>query len=265
MFDGTFVKGDLCNFKITNPVLTDLNDVMYLRLEYFARCRPVLIKGESLQNPIAMYQLNKGQDYTALRGINFYLLFISEEESSGDFVFRIWFNQVNGYGKEEPTEVTYEISPQDPEDIGVEQAQTTAPKNRNTGPSDMGALDNSSINVNNNSSAARNKPNLPTETEQNQQESIGDDGGIINDKDLPESEDSGAASKTNPEEQKKIDEQNAKETEEAKRQACVETGEFCDEFPDLEPPAKTCEEGDEECAEDKNEEEAEPEEQKEED
>lgn len=92
MFDGTFVKGDLCNFKITNPVMTDLNDVMYLRLEYFARCRPVLIKGESLQNPIAMYQLSKGQDYTALRGINFYLLFISEEESSGDFVFRIWFN-----------------------------------------------------------------------------------------------------------------------------------------------------------------------------
>ena len=104
---------------------------------------------------------------------------------------------------------------------------------------------------------------MPTETDQNPQESIGD-GGIVNDKDLPEAEDSGTASLTNPEEQKKIDEQNAKEAVIAKRQACVETGEFCDEFHDLEPPAKECEEGDEECAEDKNEE-AEPEEQKEED
>jgi len=119
MFDGTFVLGDLCNFKVTNPVMTDLNDVMYLRLEYFARCSPILIKGESLQNPIAMYKLNKGQDYTALRGINFYLLFISNDETSGDFVFRIWFNMVSGAGEQAPEEVTWESTPMDPQNVGL--------------------------------------------------------------------------------------------------------------------------------------------------
>ena len=77
MFDGTFLKGDLCNFKVTNPVGSDMNDVMYLRLEYVARAKAVLIKGESIANPIAMYTLDKGQDYTALKDINFYLLFIA--------------------------------------------------------------------------------------------------------------------------------------------------------------------------------------------
>ena len=59
MFKGTFLKGDLCNFKVTNPS-TDLNDVMFMRIEYFKRCNPVLIKGESLVNPIALYKLNAG-------------------------------------------------------------------------------------------------------------------------------------------------------------------------------------------------------------
>ena len=117
----------MCNFKITNPVETDLNDVMYLRLEHFARCKPILFKGESLQNPIAMYQLNKGQDYTALRGINFYLLFISNSESSGDFVFRIWFNSVNGLGKEDPKEVTWEKEPQNAAEIGIIEPNVTEP------------------------------------------------------------------------------------------------------------------------------------------
>jgi hypothetical protein len=98
MFDGTFLIGDTCNFKITNPYASDLNDVMYIRVEYFARCKPVLVKGESLVNPIAMYELRAGQDYTALKGINFYLLWMSTDESSGDFVFRIWYKSVSGYG-----------------------------------------------------------------------------------------------------------------------------------------------------------------------
>lgn len=119
MFEGTFVKGDLCNFKVTNPSITDLNDVMYFRLEYVTRANAIMIKGESLQNPIAMYTLSKGQDYTALRGINFYLLFESTDESSGDFVFRIWFNRVGGFGEVEPTEVTYEKEPLKPEDFGT--------------------------------------------------------------------------------------------------------------------------------------------------
>lgn len=66
-----------------------------------------------------MYSLSKGQDYTALRGINFYLLFVSTEESSGDFVFRIWFNRVGGYGEVEPDVVTYEKEPLKPEDFGT--------------------------------------------------------------------------------------------------------------------------------------------------
>ena len=59
-------------------------------------------------NPIAMYKLNAGQDYSALRGINFYLLWEATDESSGDFVFRLWFKSVSGYGEAEPTTVTYD-------------------------------------------------------------------------------------------------------------------------------------------------------------
>ena len=119
MFDGVFVLNDICNFKITNPSLTDLNDVMYLRLEYVARAKAILVKGQSLDNPIAMYTLNIGQDYTALRGINFFLLFISTEESSGDFVFSIRFNKVSGTGVSEPTSVSFENSPLKPEEFGT--------------------------------------------------------------------------------------------------------------------------------------------------
>jgi len=108
MFKGTFLIGDTCNFKITNPYASDLNDVMFLRVEYFARCTPILVKGESLDKPIALYTLKAGQDYTALKGINFFLLWTSNEKSSGDFVFRIWYKSVSGYGKTTPTVVTYE-------------------------------------------------------------------------------------------------------------------------------------------------------------
>ena len=74
MLDGTFLKGDTCNFIITNPYASDYNDVMYLRVEYYRNCFPILIKGESLANPVAMYEIKAGQDYTALKDINFYLL-----------------------------------------------------------------------------------------------------------------------------------------------------------------------------------------------
>ena len=116
MFDGTFLKGDLCNFKVANPVASDLNDVMYLKLEYLKRCKAVLIKGESLANPLAMYSLDVGQSYTALKGINFYLLFEATEETSGDFAFAIWYNSVTGYGQIEPEKVTYEEDPRNPDE-----------------------------------------------------------------------------------------------------------------------------------------------------
>ena len=116
MFDGTFLVGDLCNFKVTNPVASDLNDVMYFKLEYANRCNAILIKGESLSNPIALYRLSIGQSYTALKGINFYILFQATEETSGDFAFKIWYNNVSGYGESEPTTVTYEEDPRNPSD-----------------------------------------------------------------------------------------------------------------------------------------------------
>lgn len=64
---------------------------------------------------MAMYELSPGQTYTAPRGINFYLLFIAEEEVSGDFVFTIWFNPVSGYGEYTPQVATEETVKIDPE------------------------------------------------------------------------------------------------------------------------------------------------------
>lgn len=73
-FDGGFYNNDLCSFKITNPYASDYNDVMFMRVEYYKNCFPILIKGESMVNPVAMYRPKAGQNYTALKGINFYLL-----------------------------------------------------------------------------------------------------------------------------------------------------------------------------------------------
>ena len=107
-FRGTFVAGDLCNFKVTNPVGSDFNDVMYIRLEYALRCGAILVKGESLANPIALYNMAIGQNYTGLKGINFYVLFSATEESSGDFVFRLWYKSASGGGEITPTTVTWD-------------------------------------------------------------------------------------------------------------------------------------------------------------
>ena len=128
MFDGTFLVGDLCNFKVTNPVSSDLNDVMYFKLEYLNRCTAVLIKGESISNPIALYRLSVGQSYTALKGINFYLLFMATDETSGDFAFKIWYNNVSGYGESEPSVVTYEEDPRNPSEPDPEPEPEPEPE-----------------------------------------------------------------------------------------------------------------------------------------
>lgn len=67
MLDGTFLSGDLCSFKIAMPTGSDPNDVLYIRIEYISKTKATLIKGESLQNPKAMYSLAAGQTYTATR------------------------------------------------------------------------------------------------------------------------------------------------------------------------------------------------------
>ena len=117
-----------------------------------------------------MYSLSKGQDYTALRGINFYLLFVSTEESSGDFVFRIWFNRVGGYGEVEPDVVTYEKVPLKPEDFGTgTEAELVT---------DPNAPDTSNDNKDNGDSTVTETNNDGVDT--GEQEVIGGDTGGIN-------------------------------------------------------------------------------------
>ena len=80
--DGTFLVGDTCNFQITNPS-KDLNDIMYLRIEYFTRCSAFLLKGESIDKPKAIYRLKAGQEVSALKGSNLFLLWQATKDTSG--------------------------------------------------------------------------------------------------------------------------------------------------------------------------------------
>ena len=96
--EGKFQIGDLCSYKIAIPSSTDLNDIMYLRIEYLHNTKAVLIKGNSLLDPIAQYTIYPGADFTATKGVNFFLLFESLHISSGDFVFKIWYKNVSGSG-----------------------------------------------------------------------------------------------------------------------------------------------------------------------
>jgi hypothetical protein len=43
--------GDLCSFKVTIPPSADLNDMMYIRMEYLSDCTATLIKGTSFDTP----------------------------------------------------------------------------------------------------------------------------------------------------------------------------------------------------------------------
>ena len=108
---GQFFERDVCTFIIENPSGSDFNDIMYLRMEYFENCFPVLIKGESLFNPVSMYQLEIGQTYTALKGTNFYLLFQATTESRGKFIFSLWHQTTDGIGERESNIITYEEDP----------------------------------------------------------------------------------------------------------------------------------------------------------
>ena len=81
---------------------------MYIRLEYTLRCGAILVKGESLTNPIALYNMAIGQNYSGLKGINFYVLFSATDDFvSGDFVFRLWYKSASGDGEITPTTVTW--------------------------------------------------------------------------------------------------------------------------------------------------------------
>ena len=105
--EGKFQLGDLCSYKIAIPSSTDLNDMMYLRIEYLHNADATLIKGNSLLDPIAMYSLDEGHDFSATKGVNFFLLFEATSISSGDFVFKIWYNSVSGSGRSQPSTPDY--------------------------------------------------------------------------------------------------------------------------------------------------------------
>ena len=45
---GTFLKDDICTFKITIPQSTDLNDMMYVKVEYMNSAEGTLVKGANL-------------------------------------------------------------------------------------------------------------------------------------------------------------------------------------------------------------------------
>lgn len=97
---GSFFERDVCTFIIENPAASDFNDIMNLRVEYYDRCFPILIKGTSMneQEVQAMYRLEQGQTYTATKGTNFYLLWQATTESRGRFAFSIWHQTTPGIG-----------------------------------------------------------------------------------------------------------------------------------------------------------------------
>lgn len=58
--DGRFQRGDVCSYKISIPSSTDLNDMMYVRIEYLDKAKGTLIKGSSLLDAISMYSILPG-------------------------------------------------------------------------------------------------------------------------------------------------------------------------------------------------------------
>jgi len=74
--DGRFHLPDVCSFKIAIPSFADLNDHMYLRIEYLNKAAGTLIKGKTIAKPVSMYEnISAGQTFTATRGINFFIMF----------------------------------------------------------------------------------------------------------------------------------------------------------------------------------------------
>jgi hypothetical protein len=74
--DGLFHLPDICSYKITIPDIADLNDHMFFRLEYTKDCVASLIKGETIDKPVAIYEkVYAGHTFSATKGINFFIKF----------------------------------------------------------------------------------------------------------------------------------------------------------------------------------------------
>jgi hypothetical protein len=104
---GTFLKNDVCTFKITIPQATDLNDIMYIKFEYINNAEGTIVKGANLVDAISLSKARAGQTYSATKGINFYVSFRALSTNSGDFVFKIWYKEVSGSGERAPEVVTF--------------------------------------------------------------------------------------------------------------------------------------------------------------
>ena len=78
--------------------------------------KAILIKGNSLLDPTALYQVDLGHDFSATKGVNIFLLFESLTVSSGGFVFKIWYNSVSGSGRSQPSRADYPPGWIDPQD-----------------------------------------------------------------------------------------------------------------------------------------------------
>ena len=113
--EGVFRIGDVCSFKVQIPESTDLNDMMYIRMEYLSDATATLIKGTTFDQPLSMHGMQAGHTYTATQGVNFYLLFQSTSQVSGKFVFTIWFKSIPGGGFEQPLKVTLEDTDEEEE------------------------------------------------------------------------------------------------------------------------------------------------------
>ena len=57
---GTFLKDDICTFKITIPQSTDLNDMMYVRIEYMNSAEGTLVKGSNLVDAKTLSKVKSG-------------------------------------------------------------------------------------------------------------------------------------------------------------------------------------------------------------
>jgi len=88
------------------PQSTDLNDMMYVRIEYMNNAEGTLVKGSNLVDAISLSKIRSGQTYSATKGVNLYLSFRALSSVSGDFVFNIWYKDIPGSGEREPTKVT---------------------------------------------------------------------------------------------------------------------------------------------------------------
>ena len=72
-----FRAGDLCSYKITAPEGADANDILSFSLEFVENANVTLLKGSSLMNVFAAYEVGLGHSYTSTADFNLYLQFFA--------------------------------------------------------------------------------------------------------------------------------------------------------------------------------------------